>query len=100
MKKTFSLKDPRKADARVLDSVKSELRKYVQREQRKTPPEGFNRWDFDCKVGSEAGSAAVKPLSQVIAAVDAIAQTGAASVYVEIIAAPGRKFEAEPPAGF
>jgi hypothetical protein len=56
MKKIFSLKSPPKADARVLEAVKNELRKYVQREQRKTPPEGFNRWEFACKVGPEAAS--------------------------------------------
>ncbi len=98
MKKTFPLKDPRKADARVLDAVKSELRKYVQREQRKTPPEGFNRWDFSCKVGTDAAAAAVKPLSEVVVAVDAAAKAGAAAVYVEIIALPARKPEPEAPA--
>lgn len=97
MKKNFPLKDPRKADARVLEALKNELRKYVQREQRKTPPEGFNRWDFACKVGTDAASAAVRPLSEVVDAVDRVAQAGATSVYVEIIALPARKFEPESP---
>ncbi len=93
MKKNFPLKVPDKADARVLESVKNELRKYVQREQRKKLPEGFTRWDFACKVGVDATSAAVKPLSEVVDSVDAAAKAGAASVYVEILAVPGRKFE-------
>lgn len=97
MKKTFSLKDPRKADARVLEAVKSELRKYVQREQRKTLPEGFNRWDFACKVGADAATAAVLPLSAVVDTVDATARSGAASVYVEIVALPARKPEPDAP---
>lgn len=100
MKKNFPLKDPKKADARVLEAVKNELRKYVQREQRKDLPEDCNRWDFACKVGVEAATAAVKPLSEVVAAVDAAAQSGAASVYVEIIALPVRKVVDErPPLG-
>jgi hypothetical protein len=98
MKKTFSLKDPSKADARVLETVKNELRKYVQREQRKKLPEGFNRWDFACKVGADAATAEVKLLSEVIGSVDAAAKAGAAAVYVEILALPARKDEPESPA--
>jgi hypothetical protein len=97
MKKTFSLKDPSKADARVLETVKNELRKYVQREQRKKLPEGFNRWDFACKVGADAATAEVKLLSEVVDSVDAAAKAGAANVYVEIVAVPGRKFEPDAP---
>ncbi len=91
MKKNFPLQDPKKPAARVLETVKNELRKYVQREQRKDLPEGFNRWDFVCKVGPDAATAVAQPLSAVIAAVDAAAQSGATSVYVEIIALPGTK---------
>ena len=97
MKKNFPLKVADKADARVLESVKSELRKYVQREQRKKLPEGFNRWEFACKVGADATSAAVKPLSEVVDSVDAASKAGAVSVYVEILAVPGRKFEPDAP---
>lgn len=95
MKKTFPLQVPGKDAARVLESVKSELRKYVQREQRKKLPEGFNRWEFACKVGAEEASAAVKPLSEVVATVDAAAKAGAAGVFVEIVAVPGRKPDPE-----
>lgn len=95
MKKTFPLQVPGKDAARVLESVKSELRKYVQREQRKKLPEGFNRWEFACKVGVEEASAAVKPLSEVVTTVDAAAKAGAAGVFVEIVAVPGRKPDPE-----
>ena len=95
MKKNFPLKVPNKAEARVLETVKNELRKYVQREQRKKLPEGFTRWDFACKVGADAATAGVKQLSEVVDSVDAAAKSGAASVYVEIVALPGRKFEPE-----
>lgn len=91
MKKNFPLKDPQKPDARVLETVKNELRKYVQREQRKKLPEGFDRWEFACKVGAEAASAAVLPLSAVVGEVETLAQGGAAAVYVEIIAVPGNR---------
>ena len=91
MKKNFPLKDPQKPDARVLETVKNELRKYVQREQRKKLPEGFDRWEFACKVGADAASAAVVPLSAVLGEVEALAQGGVAAVYVEIIALPGTR---------
>lgn len=98
MKKNFPLKVPNKAEARVLETVKNELRKYVQREQRKKLPEGFNRWEFACKVGDDAAGAVVRPLSEVVDAVDAAAKAGKASVYVEIVAVPVRKFEPDAPA--
>lgn len=91
MRKVFPLTDPRRAPARVLEALKNELRKYVQREQRKAPPEGFDRWEFACKVGTEAATATALPLSGVIAAVDAAAGRGAARVYVEIVALPGKR---------
>ena len=91
MKKTFPLQSPGKEPARVLERLKNEVRKYVQREQRKKLPEGFDRWEFACKVGAEAASAAVLPLSAVVGEVEALAQGGAAAVYVEIIAVPGNR---------
>lgn len=91
MKKTFPLKDPRRVDARVLESVKNELRKYVQREQRKALPEGFDRWEFACKAGATAEDAVALPLSAVTAAVEKAAGEGAANVFVEIVALPGRR---------
>ena len=88
MKKTFPLQVPGKNDQRVLESLKNEVRKYVRREQRKTPPEGFNRWEFACRVGPDAATAAPRLLSEVIAAIEATAKAGGAAVYVEILANP------------
>jgi len=105
MKKTFPLQVPGKDSQRVLERIRNEVRKYVQREQKKTPPEGFNRWSFACKVGPDATSAATKLLSEVIASIDAAAKAGGAQVYVEIVANPIHRqiaeteaFEAESPA--
>jgi hypothetical protein len=90
MKKNFPLHQPGKADARVLDAIKHDVRKYVQRERRKTLPKGFGQWNFAVRVGAEAASAEPRGLKEVSAALDAVAQTGAASVYVEIVASPGQ----------
>jgi hypothetical protein len=86
MKKTFPLHLAGKADERVLEAIRRDLRRYVNRERRKALPEGFAIWEFDCRVGAapeNAGSVAVPGLN---AAVDAIAQSGAPAVYVEILA--------------
>lgn len=88
MKKTFPLHHPRKADARVLDTIKHDIRKYVLRERAKPLPEGFFRWDFACKVGANAASAEPVALKQISAALDAVGQTGAEGVYVELVATP------------
>jgi len=90
MKKNFPLHDPRKADARVLDAIKHEIRKYVQRERAKKLPEGFGQWNFAARVGAEAASAEPKDLKGISAALDAVAKTGVSSVYVEIVASPGQ----------
>ena len=91
MKKTFPLHVTGKADARVLDAIKHDVRKYVQRERRKTLPEGFDLWNFDCKVGAEPANATVCALGDISAAIDAVAQGGAAVVYIEILAAAGQR---------
>ena len=91
MKKTFPLHVPGKEDPRVLDAIKLEITKYVKRERRKTLPPEFNVWDFVCKVGSDSGIAISIPLPDVPKAVESVAQSGGAEVYVEIIASAGNR---------
>lgn len=88
MRKTFSLHAPGKADARVLDAIKHEVRKYVKRERRKTPPEGFDTWQFACKVGITPELAEAVPLPDVSGALDRVAQGGADAVFIELVATP------------
>ena len=88
MKKTFPLHAPGKADARVLDAIKHDVRKYVKRERGKLLPEGFAIWRFDCKVGVDGTTAETKDLKEISQAIDVIAQAGGTSVYVEVIAVP------------
>ena len=88
MKKTFPLHVSGKADARVLDAIKHDVRKYVKREINKPLPAGLARWRFDCRVGENPDSAGTTSLKQVPAAIDAVAKAGGGGVYVEIIAAP------------
>ncbi len=91
MKKIFPLTAPGKADQRVVESVKSDIRKYVKRERRKTLPEGFTQWDFACKAGPSRDSATTCKLAEVGAGIDAVVNSGAKEVYVEILAVPGHR---------
>lgn len=93
MKKTFPLKAPGKDDARVRDKIRHEVNKYVRRERQKKPPEGFDLWELTCKVGADPTTAAALPLTAVGNAIEEVAATGAAEVYIEIVAVPTyRKF--------
>ena len=85
MKKTFPLQLEGKHPDRILEAVKHEVRKYARREGRKTLPEGFDYWDFDCKVGPIADAAQSVAFTQVVPLIDAVAKTGAASCYVEVL---------------
>jgi hypothetical protein len=96
MKKTFPLKLPGKADLRVIEMVKNDLRKYVKRERRKALPEGFDRWNFRCKIGPDRDQAADCELDHLNPALDAIANAGGAQAYVEILAEPGNRVPPQP----
>jgi len=89
MKKNFPLQAEGKHPDRVLEAVKHDIRKYFKRERNRAVPKGVDFWDFDCQVGLTADTAEVVRVSGVIEAVDAVAKTGAASVYVEILSKHG-----------
>jgi hypothetical protein len=91
MKKVFALKAPGKVDQRVVESVKNDVRKYVQRERRKTLPEGFTVWTFQCKAGATRDDATPCPLPNLGGIIDAVAAAGGSEVYVEILAEPGHR---------
>jgi hypothetical protein len=92
MKKTFPIQVTDKVTDRVVESIKGEVRKYVKRERRKAIPEGFDQWDFDCKVGPDEASAQTVSSKEIFPAIDALAQAGGAQVYIEILARPGNRF--------
>ncbi len=99
MKKTFRLKEPGKADQRVVEAVKNDVRKYVKRERRKALPAGVDFWDFTCRVGPEPASSESKHLAEVTGAIEAAAGSGSTAVFVEIVATPGyRTKKPAPPA--
>ncbi len=91
MKKQFKLTDPKRAPARQVDYVKHEINKYLARERRKTPKEGADYWDFDCKFGQDKDSAAVIQVSEINKSIDKEVSGNAESFYIEVLAKPGYK---------
>ena len=91
MKKTFPLESPGHAPARVIESIKNDLRKYLKRERRKPLPEGIDFWDFDCRIGPDSGEAATTHVKEIGTAIESVAAAGAKAVYVEILANPGHR---------
>ncbi|MGE0329649.1 MAG: DUF6172 family protein [Ramlibacter sp.] len=91
MRKTYPLTVEGKHPDRVLDAVKHDIRKYLKRERRRELPAGTDFWDFDCKFGLCAESAAPAHLATVIPQLDAAAREGATSVYVEILARAAKR---------
>jgi len=89
MRKTFPLTIEGRHPDRVLDAVKHDIRKYLQRERRRPVPEGAQFWDFDCRLGLAQDSAEPLPVTDIKPRLDAVAQEGANSVYIEILAKPG-----------
>ena len=96
MKKTFQIAIEGKNRDRLLDRVKHDIRKYQKRERGRAVPEGAHYWDFDCRLGVTEDVAASVPVAELIPAINALAQGGADSFYVEIMArAAQRKLRPE-----
>lgn len=89
MRKTFKLTDQKIKPERQVEAVKHEIKKYIKRERNKKLPEGFDYWDFDCKFGDDADSAAVIHPSSINKAIDAQVLNKKETFYIEILAKAG-----------
>ncbi len=91
MKKTFKLTDPKLKTARVVESVKHQVKKYLKRERNKALPVDVDFWDFDCKFADEEKNAAPVEVAEINKLLSAAEAQGLESVYIEILAKPGIK---------
>lgn len=91
MKKTFSLTSPTHQSARVVEQIKSDIRKYLKRERRKPLPEGIDFWDFVCKVGCDAATPEAKHVEEIVGAIDQASAGQCGAIYIEILAKPGHR---------
>jgi hypothetical protein len=88
MKKTFSLVHPKIKPARLVDSAKFEIKKYLKRERKKKLPEGFECWFFDCKFGVNEAEAVVVDLNEINTLMNKALAEELESFYLEILARP------------
>lgn len=98
MKKTFPLTLEGKNRDRVVEAVKNDIRKYVARERRKPLPEGVDFWDFECKFGVSAETAASAHVAALTELINSVVAADAAQLYVELVAKPGHRSAKPAPA--
>jgi hypothetical protein len=91
MRKTFPLTDPRHKAPRVVEQIKSSVRKYLKRERRKELPEGVDFWDFDCRTGRNESTAIETHVSALTESIDTASREAWESIYIEILAKFGRR---------
>lgn len=97
MKKTFALSHDKHQPARLVDLIKHEIKKYLNRERRKTLPQGTDYWTFDCRFGASKDVAEKVFTSEINKHIDAALAAQWPSFYVEILA---RAANYQPRAGF
>ena len=86
MKKTIALTHPKLQPARLVDSIKYDIKKYLNRERRKSLPAGMDYWTFDCRFGASADVAKKIFTSEINKHIDTAVEQELASFYVEILA--------------
>ncbi len=91
MKKTFNMISTKHKYERMVELTKHEIRKYLKRNRRKSLPEGFDYWDFDCKYGDVEADAKKIHLSEIDKAIDEATKQKLESFYVEIIGRPAKR---------
>ena len=96
MRKTFPLEVPGLKPPRVIDSIKSEVRRYLKRERRKKLPEGVDFCDFACQVGPDSASPKVVHLAEINASIDTASREQWSAIYIEILPKPGHRTRKDP----
>ena len=91
MKKTFQMSHPKIKTPRLVEAIKHEVKKYLQRERRKPLPADVDFWDFDCRFGADEASAEVIHVADINKAISGAEEQQLASFYLEILAKPGRR---------
>ena len=91
MKKTFELIHPKIKTARLIETARRDVKKYLKRENRKSLPDDFDCWNFDCKFGPSQEKAEVILSSEISKCISEAEAEGLKSFYLEILAKPGYK---------
>lgn len=85
MKKTFQLTDENKKQARVIENIKHQIKKYVKRERSKKLPNQNSRWEFDCKFGKSATDCMSVIVPDISKLLDIAQEQEWSECYIEIV---------------
>lgn len=91
MKKVFSLVSERHKPARLVEQIKSEVKKYLKRERNKSLPEDHDYWGFNCRSGQASDSANVCHEKEIGKSLDHALAEGWEAVYLEILVEPRKR---------
>ena len=91
MKKVFSLVSERHKPARLVEQIKSEVKKYLKRERNKSLPEDHDYWGFNCRSGQASDSAKVCHEKEIGKSLDHALAEGWETVYLEILVEPRKR---------
>ena len=86
MKKTIALTHPKIKTARLVDSIKHDIKKYLGRERRKTLPEGTDYWTFDCQFGASEETAETIFTSEINKRIDGAVEQELTQFFIVILA--------------
>ena len=82
---------PRIKVPRLVEAIKYEVRKYLQRERRKPLPDNVDFWDFACRFGADAATSAAIHVADINKAISQAEEQQLESFYLEILAKPGHR---------
>jgi len=91
MKKTFKMTHQKIKGPRLVEAIKHEVKKYLQRERRKPLPPGVDFWDFDCRFGVDAASSEVIHVADINKSISRAEDQQLEAFYLEILAKPGHR---------
>jgi hypothetical protein len=91
MKKIFELTHSKIKPARLIEAARRDVKKYLKRENRKSLPDDFDCWNFDCKFGPSEEKAEVILSSEISKCISEAEAESLKSFYLEILAKPGYK---------
>ena len=96
MKKTFKMTHQKIQVPRLVEAIKHEVKKYLQRERRKPLPPEVDFWDFDCRFGIDEASSEVIHVADINKAISTAEEKQLESFYLEILAKPGHRSRKTP----
>jgi len=83
------LSHPKLKVPRLVEAIKHEVKKYLQRERRKPLPPEVDFWDFDCRFGADEASSEVIHVADINKAISQAEAQQLDAFYLEILAKPG-----------